>query len=442
MRCNFYLDRPYNPEIDTEVIKKEKKYAKEKNKKLAIKFYNPKPTSVYVFFSPDKNTRLKYRTPIKVLPKDWDFTKSRMKSSATGSIDLNIKLDKISSNVIKDAYQAQLKNKIISKNDYKKLLANIVDENQIDKDSSKLESLIREFKTYKSAYITDGTMKEYNTVFKALTEFQVKEKTTLSLLDFNQDFYISFENYLSKKKNPSNPERGLLNDTIYKYISTLRVFLKWCHDNGNDIHPYSLQKHKSAFKKKAYNEIVVLSETEIKKLEKLDLVDKSSLERVRDLFLFMIYTGQRFDDVIRFSKSDFIDNKWTFIASKPKKKVIVPFAGYIANGLKTLHKYNFDLPKISNQKFNKYLKVIGKMAEIDNNVRIIRYKGKKEIIIEKPKYKFISSHMGRRTAVTILLSKGIPLPLVQKLTQHSDIRTLMKYNSSSLDSLIDALNSN
>jgi integrase len=82
------------------------------------------------------------------------------------------------------------------------------------------------------------------------------------------------------------------------------------------------------------------------------------------------------------------------------------------------------------------------MAEIDNNVRIIRYKGKKEIIIEKPKYKFISSHMGRRTAVTILLSKGIPLPLVQKLTQHSDIRTLMKYNSSSLDSLIDALNSN
>lgn len=440
MRCNFYLDRPYHPEIDNRIITKEKKRASEKKKRLATKFYNPKPTSVYVFFSPDKSTRLKYRTSIKILPKDWDFTKGRVRSTTPGALDLNMELDELSSNIIREAYLTLEKNKFLSKNDYKNLLANKVDEDRLDLGGSKIESLINEFKKYKRLYATDGTMQEYNTVFKALREFQKNENKELSLLDFNKDFYINFENYLSQKKNPSNTERGLLNDTIYKYISTLRVFLKWCHGNGNNVHPYTFEKHKSAFKKKAYNEIVVLTMEEVLKLEELDLSTHSSYERVRDLFLFMIYTGQRFSDVMRFTKSDFQDDKWTFISAKTKKKTIVPFNGYIANGLRILEKYNFKLPEISNQKFNTYLKEVGALAEIETTVRIVRFRGKEEVVIEKAKYEFMSSHMGRRTAVTILLSKGIPIPLIQKLTQHSDIRTLMKYNSTSMDSLINALN--
>jgi len=440
MRCNFYLDRPYNPEIDNSIISSEKKRAKEKNKRLATKFYNPKPTSVYVFFSPDKNTRLKYRTSIKILPRDWDFNKGRVRSTTPGSLDLNVELDEMSSQIIKQAYLALEKKGFLSKNDYKTLLSKTVDEDGITEDGSKIKSLITEFKKYKRLYVTDGTMQEYKTVFKALKEFEDRENKEFSLLDFNKDFYIQFENYLSQKKNPSNKERGLLNDTIYKYISTFRVFVKWCHANGYNVHPYTFENHKSAFKRKTYNEIVVLNLNEIKKLENLDLSNNPKYERVRDLFLFMIYTGQRFSDVIRFSKSDFYEDKWDFISVKTKKRIIVPFNGYIANGLKTLQKYSFKLPKISNQKFNDYLKEVGELAEIETPVRIIRFRGKHEVVIEKSKYEFMSSHMGRRTAVTTLLSKGLPLPLVQKLTQHSDIRTLMKYNSTSMDSLINALN--
>jgi integrase len=440
MRCNFYLDRPYNSEFDNATISKEKKRAAEKKKRLATKFYNPKPTSVYVFFSPDKNTRLKYRTSIKILPKDWDFNKRRVRSATSGALELNVELDELSSQIIKEAYLTLDRNKFLSRNDYKNLLANTVDEDLLVLGDSKVKSLITEFKKHKRRYVTDGTMQEYKTVFKALGEFQELKQKELSLMDFNKDFYIEFENFLSQKKNPKNKKRGLLNDTIYKYISTLRVFLKWCSENGNNIHPYSFEKHKSAFKKKAYNEIVVLTEDELTKLEELDLSNDSSYERVRDLFLFMIYTGQRFSDVKRFSKSDFQDNKWTFISLKVKKIVIVPFNGYIANGLRILEKYNFDLPKISNQKFNSYLKEVGALAKINTTVKIVRYIGKEEVIIEKVKFKFMSSHMGRRTAVTMLIAKGIPLPLVQLLTQHTDIRTLMKYNSTSMDSLINALN--
>lgn len=42
--------------------------------------------------------------------------------------------------------------------------------------------------------------------------------------------------------------------------------------------------------------------------------------------------------------------------------------------------------------------------------------------------------------VTNLLSRNVPITLIQKLTAHSDIRTLMKYESAGTDSLIEALN--
>lgn len=233
MKCTFYLDRPYHPEIDSATIKKELALAKEKKKTLAIKYFNPKPTSVYIYFSPDKNTRLKYRTSIKILAKNWDFKEGMVKPSSPGSIALNLDLNKLSSKIINAACIAKDASGLISKNDYKKILSESVDEKNIDPNSNKLNQLIEEFKTHKTIYTTEGTMKEYHTVFTALNDFQEKKKLSLSLADFNTEFYVQFENFLSKKKNPLDKERGLLNDTIYKYISTLRVFLTWCNDNGN-----------------------------------------------------------------------------------------------------------------------------------------------------------------------------------------------------------------
>jgi len=63
----------------------------------------------------------------------------------------------------------------------------------------------------------------------------------------------------------------------------------------------------------------------------------------------------------------------------------------------------------------------------------------KRICIKNPKFEFMSSHMGRRTFVTLMLEKGVPITIVQKLTQHSDLRTLLKYESHSQNSLINSL---
>ncbi|WP_317166124.1 tyrosine-type recombinase/integrase [Sphingobacterium sp. SGL-16] len=118
----------------------------------------------------------------------------------------------------------------------------------------------------------------------------------------------------------------------------------------------------------------------------------------------------------------------------------MPFEGYIAPALDILKRLDYKVPKISNQKFNEYIKEVGKLAGLNEEIHITRYSGKDKLIIKKEKYLFLSSHTGRRSMVTNLLSRNVPITLIQKLTGHSDIRTLMKYESAGTDSLIEALN--
>lgn len=438
---NFYLDKPYNPDISPEKVKQELAKVGGKKKNLAQKFWNPSPTALYLFFSPDKSCRIKYRTNYKILPKSWDFEKERLKPSASGALEFNVELNNLANCCTREAMRKKETNQFLSKEDYKQIVQDCIDRDNAVNSEISISHLKTQFLSYKSNFVKEGTLKEYRTVFKGLEDFEKHKGTKLILREMDGKFLDQFEVFLSRKKNTNDGDKeGLLNDTIHKYISTLKVFLKWCNDNDYLVHPDVFKTQKTNFKKKAYNEIIALSESEIQKLMNHDLSDRPSLERVRDLFCLLCYTGQRFEDLINFDPKDIKNNAWDFISVKVKKKVIVPFEGYIAPAKDILERIGYSVPKISNQKFNEYIKTVGKLAGMDEIIKITRYSGKQKLVIEKRKYDFLSSHVGRRSMVTNLLSRNVPITLVQKLTAHSDIRTLMKYESANTDSLIDALN--
>ena len=441
MKVNFYLDKPYNPDISPEKVKQELAKVGGKKKNLAQKFWNPSPTALYLFFSPDKSCRIKYRTNYKILPKSWDFEKERLKPSASGALEFNVELNNLANCCTREAMRKKETNQFLSKEDYKQIVQDCIDRDNAVNSEISISHLKTQFLSYKSNFVKDGTLKEYRTVFKGLEDFEKHKGTKLILREMDGKFLDQFEVFLSRKKNTNDGDKeGLLNDTIHKYISTLKVFLKWCNDNDYLVHPDVFKTQKTNFKKKAYNEIIALSESEIQKLMNHDLSDRPSLERVRDLFCLLCYTGQRFEDLINFDPKDIKNNAWDFISVKVKKRVIVPFEGYIAPAKDILERIGYSVPKISNQKFNEYIKTVGKLAGMDEIIKITRYSGKQKLVIEKRKYDFLSSHVGRRSMVTNLLSRNVPITLVQKLTAHSDIRTLMKYESANTDSLIDALN--
>ena len=441
MKVNFYLDKPYNPDISPEKVKQELAKVGGKKKNLAQKFWNPSPTALYLFFSPDKSCRIKYRTNYKILPKSWDFEKERLKPSASGALEFNVELNNLANCCTREAMRKKETNQFLSKEDYKQIVQDCIDRDNAVNSELSISHLKTQFLSYKSNFVKAGTLKEYRTVFKGLEDFEKHKGTKLILREMDGKFLDQFEVFLSRKKNTNDGDKeGLLNDTIHKYISTLKVFLKWCNDNDYLVHPDVFKTQKTNFKKKAYNEIIALSESEIQKLMNHDLSDRPSLERVRDLFCLLCYTGQRFEDLINFDPKDIKNNAWDFISVKVKKRVIVPFEGYIAPAKDILERIGYSVPKISNQKFNEYIKTVGKLAGMDEIIKITRYSGKQKLVIEKRKYDFLSSHVGRRSMVTNLLSRNVPITLVQKLTAHSDIRTLMKYESANTDSLIDALN--
>ena len=441
MKVNFYLDKPYNPDISPEKVKQELAKVGGKKKNLAQKFWNPSPTALYLSFSPDKSCRIKYRTNYKILPKSWDFEKERLKPSASGALEFNVELNNLANCCTREAMRKKETNQFLSKEDYKQIVQDCIDRDNAVNSEISISHLKTQFLSYKSNFVKEGTLKEYRTVFKGLEDFEKHKGTKLILREMDGKFLDQFEVFLSRKKNTNDGDKeGLLNDTIHKYISTLKVFLKWCNDNDYLVHPDVFKTQKTNFKKKAYNEIIALSESEIQKLMNHDLSDRPSLERVRDLFCLLCYTGQRFEDLINFDPKDIKNNAWDFISVKVKKRVIVPFEGYIAPAKDILERIGYSVPKISNQKFNEYIKTVGKLAGMDEIIKITRYSGKQKLVIEKRKYDFLSSHVGRRSMVTNLLSRNVPITLVQKLTAHSDIRTLMKYESANTDSLIDALN--
>jgi hypothetical protein len=72
-------------------------------------------------------------------------------------------------------------------------------------------------------------------------------------------------------------------------------------------------------------------------------------------------------------------------------------------------------------------------------VRIKRYSGNKLIELKKSKFQFMVSHMAHRP-VSLSFSKDSPPPtVIKKLTGHSDLKTLMKYENTGEDALKEVL---
>jgi integrase len=76
---------------------------------------------------------------------------------------------------------------------------------------------------------------------------------------------------------------------------------------------------------------------------------------------------------------------------------------------------------------NDYLKELGKVCHIDEQVQIVKYVGSKRIQLVKPKYELITTHTARQTFVTQSLERGIRPEIIMKITGHKDIKTMMKY---------------
>ena len=73
-------------------------------------------------------------------------------------------------------------------------------------------------------------------------------------------------------------------------------------------------------------------------------------------------------------------------------------------------------PRISPVVINRNLKVIGKAADLTEEVTKVNYCGNKKQEVRGPKYMFLTTHVARKTFVSMLCSSNMPDHEIQSLT--------------------------
>jgi integrase len=170
---------------------------------------------------------------------------------------------------------------------------------------------------------------------------------------------------------------------------------------------------------------IYLNENELQQIKDVDLSISKSLDRDRDFFLLLAWTGSRYSDLDKIGTSDIKDGFISFRQQKTNNKVTIPLHPVV---LEMLEKYNYDLPKVLDKRlFNRSIKEIAKRAGIDTPETITFTRGGKLVTEKHPKYELVSSHTGRRSFATNMYKRGLPTLMIMSITGHTTETSFLKY---------------
>jgi len=290
-------------------------------------------------------------------------------------------------------------------------------ENQIKiefgKKSNTFYDIYNQFIIAKGAIVGKETIQKHKRLKTILGDFEKDTGYKVNFNSINKLFEDKFFSYLIEDKE-------MLNSTAHKTISFLKTFLIWAYDRK--LNP---NRDFRSFKGKTYeNEVIFLTEEELMTLYNFKL-DDDRLARVRDVFVFQCFTGPRYSDILSLKKEDIRAGTWNLRQQKTKNITQIPLNKY---AISILSKYpDNNLPVISNQKMNNYIKELCELAGIDETITIVKYRGNKRIEETKKKFEIIGTHTARRTFITLSLRKGMKPEVIMKITGHKSYKMFQKY---------------
>ena len=265
------------------------------------------------------------------------------------------------------------------------------EDNPFAKSKGSVNFLLYMEQSIKQENIREGTRKHKICTLEAIRRFG-QIKTTK---DLTRENLVAFDQWLRD---------GTRSDVaINNYHKNFRIYTKrLATENVIDVDPYNLVK----FKRGKCKEREPLSETELKKLRTIKLEGK--LDKVRDLFVFAAYTGLAYCDVQSFSFDTMTELQGTlyYIDGSRLKTGSKFFTPILKPAMEVLKKYDFKLPRISNQKANDYLHLIQAAMKLNKN---------------------LTFHIARHSFATLALAHDVPIENVARMLGHQNIRTTQIY---------------
>ena len=277
-----------------------------------------------------------------------------------------------------------------------------------------------------------STWKKLNNHVNLLREYaDLRHGGTIAFAELDELAIDDLKKFLFRTKGHST-------QSVHKMMTTLRKIARRAADRdlmdyGYKFKNWTTQKYRKLPK-------LALSRDELLQFIELDLSKNIRLERVRDLFLIGVATGQRWSDYSKLQRKDFHPlpgGKGYRYRIERQRKTDHTAAGPVMDwALPTLEKYGyigaakFDPPKISGQKFNDYLKEVARLAlgEATTVTQLDReQKDYAGTIV--PKWSVVTSHTARRTAVTLLRSMRVPDAQIMRMTGHKNPIQLTTYDN-------------
>lgn len=366
---------------------------------------------IYIRFTQDRKSSYKC-TNIAVPHLMWDFNKGKVKSSYKLCNAINMLLEKQLSEIRQDLMVTAMKTKHISSTQAKKLVFNKLNLSFFNLAKEVMDNFEKDGKI--------GMRDRLKTVFAKFEGFLGTKNATF--YDIDEKVLLDFQNHLrTKYENKIN--------TIQSNMKSIRRIFSIAIERGiitSNDDPFKKVKIRS---EKTLRDF--LTEEEVGRLVNLDLEEGSYLERVRDIFIWTIFSGGlRIGDVLQLRKSNFEGNVMSMVIQKTNTphrvtlpdnafKVLVKYLDQIksadgyAFGLleEKFHGGNaITLDKAitgATQKYNKALKQLAERAGIS---------------------KIIASHQARISFVTIAAQNGVPLTTIQGLVKHSKMEMTALYS--------------
>ena len=309
--------------------------------------------------------------------------------------------------------------------------------------------------------ISEVRKKNYRVILRTLQRYEIyvcssRKKKSIALNDITTDTLSHFE-YFFKNENeiakdypklyqniPESRQPKLRGDnTISDMMTKMRTFFIWCYKNKLIVHnPFLNYKIKGC----VYGSPIYISLDELQQIYETDLSARPPLAVQRDIFVFHSLVGCRVSDLMRLTWENVSNDSIEYIQNKSKhmqsNTIVVPLN---TTSQEIIQKYkggNKLLPFISEQKYNKAIKEIFKLAGITRKVVVLNSLTQQEEHV--PINAIASSHMCRRNMVGNLYQIVQDTAIIGSMTGHSpNSRAFARYRNIENEvkkSAIDKLN--
>ncbi|WP_035645963.1 tyrosine-type recombinase/integrase [Flavobacterium sp. ASV13] len=274
--------------------------------------------------------------------------------------------------------------------------------------------------------IKPRTIQDYKTTLSKIIEFENFYNIKLKISEIDLEFHRKFTAYIEQKN-------VVKSNTIGGYISIIKLICNDAKRQGLDVSNELYTRE--FYKPKNKTNDIYLKEHEINTIFEFNF-KTDFLDNARDWFIIGLRTGLRISDFLKLTKENLEDGFIFKTTLKTDFPVIIPIHEQVE---KILNKRNGEFPRmISDQNFNKYIKIIAEKVGLTEVVEGARKKkieieenGKKKKLYRKidgkyPKFELVSSHICRRSFATNLYGK-LDTMTIMKITGHATEKQFLSY---------------